>query len=221
MESKGEKIGKFVRERIAGLEASNNDAAVRRSLAILRRGIGKAPGSMAELWDMTLKDLPESFYRKEGIPSDEEWAVYIALTLYALHQQGNDIKQKSMNKEDVSLGTAVRILDKLKDSDSAEESADEDNAEDSQDDNKRRNYRFDRIITSQSITELSNHLRGMVQLLKQSSVPLDYALLAKDIYRFRSDEGRDRVRLKWGQDYYRRETKENAGNEPANDNQND
>lgn len=221
MESKGEKIGEFVKKRIAWLEGSNNDAAVRRSLAILRRGIGKAPGSMAELWDMTLKDLPESFYRETGIPSDEEWAVYIALTLYALHQQGNDIKQKSMNKEDVSLGTAVRILDKLKDSASAEESTDEDKAEGSQDDNKRRNYRFDRIITSQSITELSNHLRGMVQLLKQSSVPLDYAMLAEDIYRFQFDEERDRVRLKWGQDYYRRETKENAVNEPANDNQND
>lgn len=221
MASDRDEIGSFVKNRIDWLEGSNNDAAVRRSLAILRRGIGKAPGSMAELWDMTLEGLPEKFYSRTGEPTREEWAVYIALTLYALHQQGNDIKQKSMNKEDVSLGTAVRILDKLKDSDSAEESADEDNAEDSQDDNKRRNYRFDRIITSQSITELSNHLRGMVQLLKQSSVPLDYALLAKDIYRFRSDEGRDRVRLKWGQDYYRRENKENAGNEPANDNQND
>lgn len=203
MESKGEKIGEFVKKRIAWLEGSNNDAAVRRSLAILRRGIGKAPGSMAELWDMTLKDLPESFYRETGIPSDEEWAVYIALTLYALHQQGNDIKQKSMNADGISVGTAARRL----------VSGD--------DEETRIKRRFDRIITSQSITELSNHLRGMVQLLKQSSVPLDYAMLAEDIYRFRSDKGRDRVRLKWGQDYYRRETKENAVNEPANDNQND
>lgn len=110
-------------------------------------------------------------------------------------------------------------MDRLRDAGSVEEGSDE-NAENGQDDNKRRNYRFDRIITAQSITELANHLRGMVQLLKQASIPLDYAMLAGDIYGLQLDAECDRVRLRWGQDYYRRNNKEDAGSETANDNQN-
>ena len=86
--------------------------------------------------------------------------------------------------------------------------------------------KFDRRTTcllytsSQSVDELAHHLRVMVQLFKQASVPLDYAMLAEDIYRFEMDSERDRVRLSWGQDYYRRNNKEDAGSETANDNQN-
>lgn len=61
----------------------------RAELAKLRRGIGHAPGELPELWGGLLQGMPESFYGTNG-PSHEEWAVYLALTLYALHQQSND-----------------------------------------------------------------------------------------------------------------------------------
>ena len=128
--------------------------------------------------------------------------MYIALTLYALHQQGSDIKRQSMNAEGISVGTAARRLVS------------------GEDEGARVKRRFDQVITSQSVDELAHHLRGMVQLFKQASVPLDYAMLAEDIYRFEMDSERDRVRLSWGQDYYRRNNKEDAGSETANDNQN-
>lgn len=219
MASNREDVKEFVSRQIASFTRMSSSSIVKEKLAKLRRGLGKVPGCNPELWDVTLEELPERFYRKSGEPTKEEWAVYVALTLYALHQQGNDIKQNNMNKKDVSLGTAVRILDRLRDAGSVEEGSDE-NAENGQDDNKRRNYRFDRIITAQSITELANHLRGMVQLLKQASIPLDYAMLAGDIYGLQLDAECDRVRLRWGQDYYRRNNKEDAGSETANDNQN-
>lgn len=202
MASDRELIRNFVRARIASLEGAGKEAAVRGKLANLRRGIGRAPGSMAELWNVTLEGLPERFYSKTGEPTKAEWAVYIALTLYALHQQGSDIKRQSMNAEGISVGTAARRLVS------------------GEDEGARVKRRFDQVITSQSVDELAHHLRGMVQLFKQASVPLDYAMLAEDIYRFEMDSERDRVRLSWGQDYYRRNNKEDAGSETANDNQN-
>lgn len=61
----------------------------RAELAKLRRGIGHAPGELPDLWGSLLQGMPASFYGTNG-PSHEEWAVYLALTLYALHQQSND-----------------------------------------------------------------------------------------------------------------------------------
>ena len=61
----------------------------RAELAKLRRGIGHAPGELPELWGSFLLGMPESFQGRSA-PSAAEWAVYLALTLYAMHQQGND-----------------------------------------------------------------------------------------------------------------------------------
>ena len=44
--------------------------------------------------------------------SDAEWAIYTALTLYAVHQQGSDT---SMNQEKISLGHASARLIKTED----------------------------------------------------------------------------------------------------------
>ena len=78
----------------------------RAELAKLRRGVGHAPGDLPELWGSFLLGMPESFQGRSG-PSHAEWAVYLALTLYAVHQQGND---RPMNCPGNTLGRAVRQL---------------------------------------------------------------------------------------------------------------
>ena len=78
----------------------------RAELAKLRRGIGHAPGELPELWGSFLLEMPESFQSRSA-PSAAEWAVYLALTLYAVHQQGND---RPMNCPGNTLGRAVRQL---------------------------------------------------------------------------------------------------------------
>ena len=78
----------------------------RAELAKLRRGIGHAPGELPELWGSFLLGMPESFQGRSA-PSAAEWAVYLALTLYAMHQQGND---RLMNCPGNTLGRAVRQL---------------------------------------------------------------------------------------------------------------
>ncbi|QGT99545.1 hypothetical protein SYNTR_0952 [Candidatus Syntrophocurvum alkaliphilum] len=179
------KVSNFVKYQISRLSGSSNEAAARATLAKLRRGIGNEPGSMPELWDITLNGLDESLTSKDGAPTRGEWAVHTALTLYALHQQGADMQQNAMSKDKNTLGTSLRKLIK------------------NEEDEIRVKRRFDAAATSDSLAEFSHHLRGLIQLLKSQDIPLDYPELAKDLYLFQFPEARDSVRLRWGREFYR------------------
>lgn len=71
--------------------------------------------------------------------------------------------------------------------------------------------RFNALATAEEITEISYHLRGMIQLLstaKDGGIPLDYPQLAADLYELQCTDPRyaqtpANVRLRWGQDLYR------------------
>lgn len=179
-------VKNYVARRIAALMNSRNDSAVRAKLANLRRGIGKPPGAMPELWDMTLEDMPAELYSNNGVPTYAERAVYSALTLFALHQQGSDVKKKPMSVEGSFLGEAVRRLVR----------PDEDET--------RIKRRFNSAVTADGIDELTYYLRGLIQLLKNGGIPLDYPALAAELYLFQFEDARNSVRLRWGQDFYRR-----------------
>ena len=55
---------------------------------------------------------------------------------------------------------------------------------------------------SDDMTELSYHLKTIVKLLENNDIKLDYVDLAKDLYWFQFENNVDKVRLKWGQDFY-------------------
>lgn len=174
----------FVKRKISQLSEGSNEAAAKATLAKLRRGIGKAPGSMPELWGITLDGLPDVLTGKSEAPTHGEWAAYTVLTLYALHQQGKDLKKQCMSKDGEPFGAAVRNLIK------------------NDDDEKRVKRRFDAAATSGSLEEFSHHLRGLIQLLREKDIPMDYPALAGDLYRLQYPDARDSVRLRWGRDFY-------------------
>lgn len=89
----------YAAQRLHRLQALPDNQR-RAELAKLRRGIGHAPGELPELWGSFLLEMPESFQGRSA-PSAAEWAVYLALTLYAMHQQGND---RPMNCPGNTLG---------------------------------------------------------------------------------------------------------------------
>lgn len=189
----------FVKYKIDRL-TSGSESATRAALANLRRGIGRKPGEIPQLWGEYLLDMPEAMYSQSGTgePSYAEWAVYTALTMYALHQQGKDIHRDSMYREEQTLGMAVSRL------------------VNGEEDRERIWRRFSSVATAADMQELSHHLRGIVQLLKAEGIPLDYALLAKDLYWFQFSERADRVKLTWGQDFYRRK-KDEDGKDKGNE----
>lgn len=153
-------------------------------LAQLRRGIGKKPGELPELWGMFLKNMPEELMEKNGKPSYAEWAIYTALTLFALHQQGHS-EPMNIEGEANRLGRATRRLIQNED--------DEENVR----------MKLSVVARSDDMTEVSYHLKTIVKLMESNDIKLDYVDLAKDLYWFQFEEYADRIRLKWGQDFYR------------------
>lgn len=183
MNNHKEQVMNFVRKRLLYWQTETNVHLVRADLANLRRGIGKKPGELPQLWGLLFRDFPEELMSQSGVPTWEEWAVSGALTLYALHQQGSDQK---MHVKGQSLGTAVGSL----------AGGDEERL-------KAVQRRFNAFATAQSMPECLHHLRGLIQLLRSEGIPLDYGELAGDLYTFQVPEGAAKVRLRWGQDFYR------------------
>lgn len=185
--SKTNLIQEFVEGKIRLLQ--NNSPWSKAMLAKLRRGIGKDLAETPDTWEVTLDGLPEELIGYEGtgnhVANEAEMAIHTALTLYSMHQQGNS---SPVSTPERSFASAIRSLISA---DKANENA-----------IKRR---FDAIITADDITELSNHARGLIQMMKASKIPItfDYPRFAKDLYKFQYDEGRGEVRLNWGLDFYR------------------
>lgn len=179
----------FVWKKINALRTSANDAKVRATLAKFRHCIGEKPGSDPDVWAETLGDLPEDLLAKgnEPEPTWAEWAIHIAMTMFAMHQQGSNIQSECMHREKYTLGKAIRMLADRK-------------GEGGEDAIKRR---FNATVTSESVEEFAHHLRSMIQLLKAESIPLDYEQLTRELYLFQNSDARDSLRLRWGQDYYR------------------
>lgn len=190
MSNKGRICSQFVNRKIQFLSETNHESFNKAMLAKLRRGVGKNPADLPELWAITLDELPEELLSSTGLPTQGEWATHTALTLYALHQQGKDTKVNNMHINDISLGRAIRRL--IRD----------------ENDEVRVKRRFNALITSDQLTEVSQHLRGLIQLMKGQDIAMDYGMLTEDLFWYQFDNTKDSVRLKWGQDFYRFNSKQ-------------
>jgi len=168
-------------------------------LANLRKGVGKEPGNIPEIFGTILEAMPEDFYSKNGIPTKEEWACYTALTLFSWHQQGFDLKKQPMHIDDGNgFGIALRRL---------AESYDDVNAK------NRVLKKLHVIISSTEITGFIYQLRNAITLLRGEGITLDYGLLAADIYDWQYPDMKNSIGLKWGQDFFRNSFKEENKNE--------
>ncbi|MDR1404631.1 MAG: type I-E CRISPR-associated protein Cse2/CasB [Candidatus Methanoplasma sp.] len=181
-----EQIYVFVGGKIALLRRA--DPWARGILAELRRGVGKDLSDTPGTWDIMFDGMPD--FPGSGVANKAELAIHTALTLYSLHQQSNDVtvsaKDEDVNRK--SFATGCRRL--ISPGGKSEQAV------------KRR---FDALITADSLTEFSYHARGFVQMMRTSDVPIlvDYPQLAKDLYFYQFPEGKKRVLLKWGRDFYR------------------
>jgi CRISPR system Cascade subunit CasB len=175
---KKEQVERAVAAQIKQILAKDDRAA----LAKLRRGAGKRPGSMPEIWAYTL-----GWLREEDKPDEcAEHAVHVALTLFAVHRQGTEISGQSGG----TLGAAVA---KLK-------------ATQNEDDAKAVIRRFNTAATAETVEELAVHARSLVQLLRARNIDMDYPKFAGELYRWQFD--REAMRLQWGRDFWKEPKKE-------------
>jgi CRISPR system Cascade subunit CasB len=178
------------------------------ALARLRRGAGKEFSKVPDLWGLTdtgsLHDRPDGGW----LPGEEELiraedAVHTALTLWALHQQsrGTGMHRAGSRTSPRGLGAAVRRLMPPGDIDQPVRK------------------RFVRAGTAPDLSALAQRLRDIVVLLRGADIPLDYALLAEQLYRWQEPGGRDAVRRAWGRSFhsYRapQDPKAESGGAPA------
>lgn len=201
--SKVEQVGRFTASKILRILNNPSDSAARAALANLRRGVGHAPGELPQIWGDFLLDMPEELCGHGDRISPAEWAVYTAVTLFALHQQGKDRTHEPMHrrgeegKPGNSLGAAANRLIE------------------NEDDRERIAHRFYPAATADDMAELSHHLRGLIMLFRAKGIPMDYVGLAGDLYRFQFPETKDIVRMKWGRDFcqYRGQNEEDNSSE--------
>lgn len=218
--------------RLQGGYRKDNPAAV-AAVARLRREAGRDPHVSPSSWGLddleALTDLrtkergegsdisrylsPMARQRHEQREEREDRAVHLAVTLWALHQQSQ--RDEPMHVPGWSLGRAVRRLAQGKVGsqdptarDSDGQTSDGEVGEDRQpqlveDVSSTVRKRFVRIGTSSDVDTLSRRLREMVLLLRNARIPLDYGLLADQLYRWQDEPSQGTVRRSWGRDFHR------------------
>lgn len=192
--SKKAEIFKYINTKICllrkhSIQSSRGNA----ELAWLRKGVGKKPGDIPKLWGILYEDMPDDFIRNISSPTREEYSCYIALTLFAMHQQGKDIKEQCMHesgigKNSISIGKAMRKLVNALGEDSENCIL----------------QRLEALSTAKDIDEYAYYLRRIICLLRNQSIPLDYGRLAFELYLLQSDtQNSSKIKLQWARDFYK------------------
>lgn len=187
-QNKADQVYNYTASKLNYLHSKSDSGPGKALMAIIRRGVSRKPGELPELWGLMFDGMPEELLGKKST-SYAEWAVYTALTLYALHQQGHQDEKKDernnwMYVKNVSLGKAAAMLAKQ------------------EKDEERILNRMNLVVTALSPYDLAYHLRAIVQLLSRESIGLDYARLAKELYLMNNNEIANNIKLAWGRDFY-------------------
>ena len=178
-------VGKLVAERAARLAGSRERSSSVAAFAHLRANVNREPGIDGSIWGITIDGVPG--YPRSDEPTREELAVHTALTLFAVHQQGVG---EDMHRVGVGLGQAVRRLDDV-------------TGGGSDDTTSPVRRRFNALVTAETLSEVRNHLRGLITQLRARGIALDYGMLADDICQFEWPGQADSVRRRWARQYHR------------------
>lgn len=164
---------------------------VARTLAELRRGLGREPGTVPEMWPHYTQ------LTVDGRLSRRLRAEHLALSLFGMHQQSHT---QAMHQPGKSLGRALREFHQ----ETREAPPGSDTTANAVD------KRLAALATATSFPELAEHLRGVVSLLGSRDIALDYDRLYTTLVRWQDPKRRGQVVRRWGSDYFLK-----GPNEPA------
>lgn len=161
------------------------------ALARLRRGAGREAGETPDLWNLIDTDPLHTPAAGTWPLSEQELvrsenALHAALTLWAFHQQsrGTPMHRRHTRERPAGLGAAVR---RLMSTDGVDEPV---------------RKRLVRAGTAPDLVTLTQRLRDIVTLLRRDDIPLDYALLAGQLYLWQWPDGPAAVRRRWGRSFH-------------------
>ena len=82
------KVKSYVRRRLESWQHEPNPHQIRADLANLRRGIGKAPGDLPELWGLLFRDFPEELMSRNRHGSAQGGAAEIQCLCHCAEHAG-------------------------------------------------------------------------------------------------------------------------------------
>lgn len=170
--------------QLAGADGAHPAMAATAHLAALRRAVSKQPGSVPDIWAITIDGIPEDLPSWRRVR--EETAVHVALCLFAIHQQS---RPQLMHVQGRGFGAAVRQLAEGQRGD--------------QDVHETPVYR--RFVATSSATNIQatlTHVRGLVTQLRARELGFDYGAFADDLYRLQDPRSIADVRRRWGRDFH-------------------
>ena len=151
----------------------------RGTLASLRRGLGKPPGTEAQMYPFVASRLPEDFSPREAEP------YYLVAALYAWHQIGweptEDKRPTNFGASFARLAACIR-QEIGRDVPSLER-------------------HFVAILASDR-EDLPHRLRHAVGLLRSRAIPVDWAMLLHDLRYWETED--HRVQRAWGEAFWGR-----------------
>lgn len=167
---------RFIQSLTRLLGAGNNNALAkpdRAALATLRRGLGKTPGEVAEMFPYV---IPYCSHLSEYRQND----YFLVAALFALHQETSGPNPGSPDPRRNNLGASFKALANKTESASIER-------------------RFVALLNA-SREELDDHLRYAISLLKAHQVGVDWTQLLRDLNGW--DSPSRYVQRRWAQGYW-------------------
>mgnify|MGYP003362117043 FL=1 len=144
------------------------------------------------VWPIMMARLDARYLSRNGTPTSAETAVYAALRFYAIHQQGKEQSvYGSAGGEDPEGQQLFEALGKMRRNEETRVALDR---------------RVQPLLATTNAASVINGLSHLVSILKANNgtQKIDYAHLAQDLYGLQgSYERANRVRLIWGQQYFR------------------
>ena len=164
------------------LKDANEKRSTSGKLAALRNSVGKEYEEATDVWPLILPFIPDEFMGK-GKATFAEEAIYIALQLYAIGQQGAS-KNVCVDEQSNGRGESLKAL--------------------RSDDSTAIDRRFNTLIASSTFDEFVYHLRQIFKLGKsKGDFSVNYPKLAEDLYWYQRGKNKQ-ICLRWAKDYYRR-----------------
>ncbi|WP_236246917.1 type I-E CRISPR-associated protein Cse2/CasB [Streptomyces sp. CC210A] len=198
-------VGQLADARITVLQKGylNDEGAAVATLARLRTAAGKDALAIPQLWGLVdtapLYEKPEDSDARPLREHELQWAeqaFHTALGLWAVHQQSRRTgMHQGTRAPSGQLGAAVR---RLMPTHEITEPV---------------HKRFVRAGTAPNWPRLGQRLRDLVVLLRQHDVPLDYGLLAEQLYTWQQPGGPHTVRAAWGRSFHAYRPADPAGAE--------
>lgn len=173
----------------------NPESPNKAALASLRNTTSLAdPGALA-IWPIIFSEIDPKYLSDDGTPTTGEIAIFTAVRLFAIHQQGNDTivyAPAVKDRKDAGLPffTALRKMRAAADSSVSLD------------------RRVRQLLAVTNIAAVTNSLTSLLEIYKstKAKATIDYGLLAGDLYTFQqSYEQANQIRLRWGQAYYQPE----------------